>query len=48
MPFVDDSPDTLTMHDSWRARRLVRMTALLISINKQNKLKEAGLKVTGI
>jgi NADPH-dependent F420 reductase len=27
---------------------LERMTALLISINKQNKVKESGLKVTGI
>jgi NADPH-dependent F420 reductase len=30
------------------ARLLERMTALLISINKQNKVKESGLKVTGI
>ena len=27
---------------------LERMTALMISINKQNKVKESGLKVTGI
>jgi len=30
------------------ARLLERMTALLISINKQNKVKESGLKVTGV
>jgi NADPH-dependent F420 reductase len=30
------------------ARLLERMTALLISLNKQNKVKESGLKVTGI
>jgi 8-hydroxy-5-deazaflavin:NADPH oxidoreductase len=30
------------------ARLLERMTALLISINKQNHVKESGLKVTGL
>ena len=30
------------------ARLLECMTALLLSINKQNKVKEAGLKVTGL
>ncbi len=30
------------------ARLLENMTALLISINKQNKVKESGLKITGI
>ena len=30
------------------ARLLEHMTALMISINKQNKVKESGLKITGI
>jgi hypothetical protein len=30
------------------ARHLERMTALLISINKANKVKESGIKITGI
>ena len=30
------------------AGHLERMTALLLSINKANKVKESGLKITGI
>ena len=30
------------------AGHLERMTALLISINKANKVKESGIKITGI
>ena len=30
------------------AGHLERMTALLLSINKANKVKESGIKITGI
>jgi len=38
----------LRLHRSGYDVNLERMTVLLLSINKANKVKESGIKITGI